>query len=196
MKKFFKEFKTFITRGNVIDMAVGVIVGGAFTAIVTALTNNVFQPLVNWALAGAGGGLESAVTMLKEVRVDGVIDMSQSIYIDWGAVVSAILNFLIIALILFSIVKFINKVREVSSPKYYGYSKEEYLNRYGLTKERYNRMQKHAIVMHPAPFNRDVEIDSDLVEASKSRIFEQMANGVLVRKAVLKRAFGFAPFEE
>lgn len=67
MKKFFKEFKAFITRGNVIDMAVGVIVGGAFTAIVTALTSSVFQPLVNWALAGAGGGLESAVTMLKPV---------------------------------------------------------------------------------------------------------------------------------
>ena len=102
MKKFFKEFKAFITRGNVIDMAVGVIVGGAFTAIVTALTTHVFQPLVNWALAGAGGGLESAVTMLKAVEVDGVIDMSQSIYIDWGAVISAVLNFLIIALIPFT----------------------------------------------------------------------------------------------
>lgn len=75
-------------------------------------------------------------------------------------------------------------------------TKEQYLQRYGLTKERYNRMKKHAIVMHPAPFNRDIEIDSDLVEAPKSRIFEQMANGVLVRKAVLKCAFGFAPFEE
>ncbi len=126
MKKFFKEFKAFITRGNVIDMAVGVIVGGAFTAIVTALTTHVFQPLVNWALAGAGGGLESAVTMLKAVEVDGVIDMSQSIYIDWGAVISAVLNFLIIALILFSIVKAINKLHEVSAPKYYGYDKTEY----------------------------------------------------------------------
>ena len=75
-------------------------------------------------------------------------------------------------------------------------TKEQYLERYGLTKERYSRMQKHAIVMHPAPFNRNVEIDSDLVEAERSRIFEQMANGVLVRKAVVKRAFGFAPFEE
>ena len=53
MKKFFREFKAFITRGNVIDMAVGVIVGGAFTAIVTALTNQIFKPLVNWALSGA-----------------------------------------------------------------------------------------------------------------------------------------------
>ncbi|PXX77870.1 aspartate carbamoyltransferase [Dielma fastidiosa] len=68
-------------------------------------------------------------------------------------------------------------------------SKEEYLAKYGLTKERYGRMKKNAILMHPAPVNRGVEIDSDLVEAEKSRIFKQMENGVLVRKAVLKRAF-------
>ena len=99
-----------ITKANLEDLLfvgmVGVIVGGAFTAIVTALTSSVFQPLVNWALAGAGGGLESAVTMLKPVLDEaGAIDMSKSIYIDWGAVVTAVLNFLIIALILFSIVK-------------------------------------------------------------------------------------------
>lgn len=70
-------------------------------------------------------------------------------------------------------------------------SKEEYLEKYGLTKARYARMKDHAIIMHPAPVNRGVEIDSDLVEAEKSRIFKQMSNGVLVRKAVLKRAFGF-----
>lgn len=73
---------------------------------------------------------------------------------------------------------------------------EDYLNQYGLNKERYNRMQDHAIIMHPAPVNRGVEIDSDLVESEKSRIFEQMSNGVLVRKAVLKRAFGLKPFEK
>lgn len=70
----------------------------------------------------------------------------------------------------------------------------EYLETYGMTKERYARMKEHAILMHPAPVNRGVEIDSDLVEAPKSRIFEQMKNGVLVRKAVLKRALGFPPF--
>ena len=75
-------------------------------------------------------------------------------------------------------------------------SDAEYLQKYGLSKERYARMKDTAIVMHPAPFNRNVEIDTDLVEAEMSRIFKQMANGVLVRKAVLKRAFGFAPFEE
>ncbi len=68
-------------------------------------------------------------------------------------------------------------------------SKEEYLAHYGLTKERAAMMQDHAIIMHPAPVNRGVEMDSDLVEAENSRIFKQMSNGVLVRKAVLKRAF-------
>lgn len=71
-------------------------------------------------------------------------------------------------------------------------SKAEYLEKYGMTKERYARMKEHAILMHPAPVNRGAEIDSDLVEADKSRIFKQMENGVLVRKALLKRAFGAA----
>lgn len=68
-----------------------------------------------------------------------------------------------------------------------------YLQAYGLTKERYARMKEHAIIMHPAPVNRGVEIDDALVECEKSRIFKQMENGVLVRKAVIKRAFAL-PF--
>lgn len=71
-------------------------------------------------------------------------------------------------------------------------SKEEYLHRYGLTKQRKENMNKHAIILHPAPVNRNVEIDTDLVECDQSRIFKQMQNGVLVRKAVLKRAFHYA----
>lgn len=77
-----------------------------------------------------------------------------------------------------------------------GLTSEEYLKQYGLTKDRYARMKKNAIVMHPAPVNRGCEIDTDLVEAERSRIFKQMSNGVLVRKAVIKRAFGFEPFEK
>lgn len=128
MRKFFSEFKTFITRGNVIDMAVGVIVGSAFTAIVTALTKQVFQPLVNWALAGTGNGLDSAVTMLKEVRDEtGAVDMANSIYIDWGAFITAIINFLIVAFILFAIVRTINKVRDAANARFYGFEKAEYL---------------------------------------------------------------------
>jgi aspartate carbamoyltransferase catalytic subunit len=60
-----------------------------------------------------------------------------------------------------------------------------YLTQYGLTKERESKMQKHAIILHPAPINRGVEIDGDLVECSRSRIFKQMGNGVYIRMAIL-----------
>ena len=66
------------------------------------------------------------------------------------------------------------------------YSPEEYLRKYGLTKEREKKMKPNAIIMHPAPVNRNVEIDSNLVECSRSRIFKQMENGVFARMAILK----------
>ena len=71
-------------------------------------------------------------------------------------------------------------------------SKEAYLQKYGLTYARVEAMKEHAIIMHPAPVNRGVEIESDLVEHPKSRIFKQITNGVHVRKALMKRAFGYA----
>ena len=67
-------------------------------------------------------------------------------------------------------------------------SKNEYLNRYGLTIERERRLRKECIIMHPAPVNRGVEIDDSLVECSRSRIFKQMSNGVFVRMAALKNS--------
>ena len=124
MKKFFEDFKKFITRGNVIDMAVGVIVGGAFTAIVTSLTNNIIRPFINWILAliMGGDGLSSIFTFLKKVEVwdaaanNGagayVTDLANSIYIDWGALITAIIDFLIIAFVIFTVVRLINKSRE------------------------------------------------------------------------------------
>ncbi len=118
MKKFFGEFKKFITRGNIVDMAVGVIVGSSFTAIVNALSNNILKPIINWLLAVILGkdALTELYTPLKAVykEVDGnqVLDLENSIYIDWGAFILAIINFLIVAFVLFCIVKFINKVRE------------------------------------------------------------------------------------
>ncbi len=114
MKKFFGEFKKFITRGNVLDMAVGVIVGGAFTGIVNGLSNYILKPIINWIIALILGkeGLSGAITYLSKVEVDGVVDLANSIYIDWGAFISAIINFLLIAIVLFSIVKIMNKLRE------------------------------------------------------------------------------------
>ena len=117
IKKFFEEFKKFITRGNVLDMAVGVIVGGAFTAIVNGLSNFILKPLINALLATIlkGEGLEGAVTMLVPAYFadqPGVIDLANSIYIDWGAFISAIINFLLTAFALFTIVKIMNRVAE------------------------------------------------------------------------------------
>ena len=64
---------------------------------------------------------------------------------------------------------------------------DHYHEQYGLTKERYRRLKEDAIVMHPAPVNRGVEIDSELVEAPKSRIFKQMENGMYLRMAVIDK---------
>ena len=136
-KGFFGEFKEFITRGNVMDMAVGVIIGGAFTAIVTALTGGILQPIINYIIGKivGDGSLESARTVLDcYVLSDGSkfwpvgasmtikdylaanpglsIDWSATNYIDWGAFVSAIINFLLVALILFLIIKTINNVHK------------------------------------------------------------------------------------
>ena len=119
MKKFFGEFKKFITRGNVLDMAVGVIVGGAFTAIVNALSNNILKPFINYLLALVFGAdsLSELFTFFKRVETvdaDGnvVVDLANSIYIDWGSFINAIINFLLIALVLFIIVKIINKMKD------------------------------------------------------------------------------------
>lgn len=115
MKKFFKEFKTFISRGNIVDLAVGVIIGGAFSSIVTAFTNKIIMPLINWLLAVVGGdGIESVYTFLGNPVYDasGNIDFANSIYIDWSAFITAIINFLLIALTLFIIIKVINTSRK------------------------------------------------------------------------------------
>lgn len=124
---FFQEFKKFITRGNIVDMSVGVIVGGAFTAIVNGLSNNILKPIINWFLAKLLGkdSLSEVYTYLQKVEVaevdeagvatgKTVVDLTQSIYIDWGAFINAIINFLIIAFVLFVIVKMINKLNDAN----------------------------------------------------------------------------------
>jgi len=114
MKKFFSDFKKFITRGNIVDMAIGVIIATAFTAIVTALTNKILMPIINWFLLVITGGksLDAIYTYLRWVSLKdadgnptGEVDLVNSIYIDWGAFITAIINFLLIALVLFVILK-------------------------------------------------------------------------------------------
>lgn len=125
MKKFFGEFKKFISRGNVMDMAVGTIVGAAFTAIVNALSNGILKPIINTVIYYLCGGnadaLNKMYTPLVKVWVlddagnaTNVLDMTKSIYIDWGAFISAIINFLLVAIVLFSIVKAFNKIKDTN----------------------------------------------------------------------------------
>ena len=123
MNNYIGEFKKFINRGNVVDMSVGVIVGSAFTAIVTAMSNNILKPIVNFLLATLfdADSLSEIYTYLKIAYKDTLdeagavigqeIDLANSIYIDWGAFINAVINFFLIALVLFTIVKIINKVR-------------------------------------------------------------------------------------
>ena len=121
MKKFWSEFKKFISRGNVVDMAIGVIIASAFTAIVTSLTNKIIMPLINWLLAiiSGGNGLDAIYTFLKKAYVSDSagnpttqIDLANSIYIDWGSLITAIINFFLIAFILFCILKAFNSMEQ------------------------------------------------------------------------------------
>lgn len=118
IKSFFDEFKKFITRGNVLDMSVGVIVGSAFTAIVNGLSNFILKPVINFLLAILLGkdALSELFTMLKPVYDDtGALILEESIYLDWGAFINAVINFFLIAFVLFCLVRTMNdlaKARE------------------------------------------------------------------------------------
>ena len=109
MKKFFKEFKEFISRGSVLDMAVGIIIGGAFTAIITALVNNILTPLINW-IPGADETGVLQVVLREAVVKDGTV-ITEALIIDFGAVISAVITFLVTAFVLFLILKTINSIR-------------------------------------------------------------------------------------
>ena len=102
MKKIINEFKEFINRGNVVDMAVGIMIGAAFKAIVDALVNNIISPLIG--LIFKKDFSELAIT---------VGDAS----IQYGAFIMAILNFFIIALVLFSVIKLMNTMRNIGKKK-------------------------------------------------------------------------------
>ena len=114
MKKLLQEFKAFINKGNVMDLAVGMIIGSAFTAIVTALVQNILTPLINW-IPGTGdtGALQ---TVLREAVTDEAGNVvTPALILDWGAVISAIITFLCTAIVLFLIVKLFNKMKEAGS---------------------------------------------------------------------------------
>ena len=97
MKSFMKEFREFISRGNVMDMAVGIIIGGAFTAIVTALVDSILMPII-----GAISGGHSVEDMAWKIG---------NASIGYGAFIQAVINFLLVAWVLFLIIKALNKAK-------------------------------------------------------------------------------------
>ncbi len=101
-KGFMTEFKEFILRGNVMDMAIGVIIGGAFSSIVTALTDDFINPLIN----GIGGA-----------KVGGTIKIYGGQVIKYGDFITAVINFIIMAYVLFMLLRFVNKVMTVGKKK-------------------------------------------------------------------------------
>lgn len=101
-KGFFEEFKSFILRGNVMDMAIGVIIGTAFASIVTALTDDFINPIIN-SIGGA--------------EIKGQLKIWSGQYLNWGHFITAIINFLIMAFVLFIMLKSINKLIDARKKK-------------------------------------------------------------------------------
>lgn len=111
--KLWQEFKAFINRGSVLDLAVGMIIGSAFTAIVNSLVKGILQPLINMIPLGQDG--KSLQVVLRDPVIDATTGavVKEAVIMDFGAVISAIVTFLLTALVLFLIVKAINKAREI-----------------------------------------------------------------------------------
>ena len=118
MKKFLNEFKDFAMRGNVIDMAIGVVIGGAFGKITTSLVDNIIMPLIG--LLTGGIDLTKWDIVLKPAvteMVDGVMtETTPAVMLGIGTLLSVILNFIIIAFVIFLVVKFLNRLRKKEEP--------------------------------------------------------------------------------
>lgn len=112
MKKFFQEFKEFAMKGNIIDMAVGVVIGGAFGKIVTALVDNIIMPLVS--LITGGVAIEDWKWVITEAdEAAGVAENALS----YGLFIQAIVDFLIVALVIFAVLKAIMKAKSLFEKK-------------------------------------------------------------------------------
>ena len=107
MKKFFHEFKEFAMRGNVIDLAVGVVIGGAFGAITTSLVNDIIMPLIS-ILTGGVDFTQWKWILKAGDEAAGLAEVA----VNFGNLISVILNFIVIALVLFCVIKGINKMKK------------------------------------------------------------------------------------
>ena len=110
MKKFFEEFKTFAMRGNVIDLAVGVVIGGAFGKITTSIVNDIIMPCISMLTGGINFADWKLVLKEAVMAADGVTVEAAEVAINYGNTIAIILDFIIIAFAVFCLVKGINSL--------------------------------------------------------------------------------------
>lgn len=110
MKKFFSEFRNFIAKGNVVDMAVGVIIGGAFGKIVTSLVNDIIMPLVGLVLGGVN--IANLKWVIEPASVDAAGNQIAEVSLNYGNFLQLVLDFLIMAFCIFLILKVFIVVKE------------------------------------------------------------------------------------
>ena len=115
MKKMFSEFKAFISRGNVLDMAIGVIIASAFGKITTSLVNDVLLPFIS--LIFGARDMTALNLVVREAVMDGDVVVKEAITIGFGTLVGTIIDFVLVALVVFAIVKAFNKAHEVAEAK-------------------------------------------------------------------------------
>ena len=108
MKKFLEEFKAFALKGNVMDMAIGVIIGGAFAAITGSLVSNIITPLL-------AALFNSPSADALNITLRAATEESEAIVLGLGTFIGTIVNFVVIALVLFSVIKAMNKASEVAA---------------------------------------------------------------------------------
>ena len=116
MKKMFEEFKTFIMRGNVLDMAVGVIVAGAFGKITTSLVNDLFMPLISWIFGARDMTALNVIVRPEIVNEAGEVTQA-AITLGFGTFVATIIDFILIAFVVFMVVKIMNAAKDKLAKK-------------------------------------------------------------------------------
>jgi large conductance mechanosensitive channel len=171
-KSIFKDFKAFISRGNVLQLAVGVIIGGAFGAIIGALVNHILMPVISLAVPG---GLDSFYTILpNSVLADlqdgtvGVLANDGQWYaslskMDWGLLINAVINFILIAVVLFAIVKIFASIQKANDERKAKWLEAHY--------------QKH-------PELRPVPVDPGTPEPTDHEILKEILNVLKEQKSV------------
>lgn len=164
----FAEFKKFVMRGNMVDMAVGVMVASAFSKIVTTLTNSIFMPWITWMLSGVS--VEDIKTVLKPEELNDAGEViAAEIAINWGAFIQAIIDFALIAVVLFATLKIVNVIK----------GRWDYINKQ-LHKEEIKRQEEEArAAKEKADAEKAAALEKHLAE-NKVKAENETTNQLLV----------------